>query len=234
MPPFELVVRFVGAALAAYLVGAIPSGVLVGKLSGDIDVRAYGSGKTGATNVLRTLGPGAAALVVFGDIAKGAIAVLLARYVFFGTQIPFPLHAAATPSALALYRPWAEALAGLAAVLGHTYSVYIGFSGGRGVLTGAGALVVMSPFAMLCGLIAGVVPIALTRYVSLGSILGAVTVPLVELILYLTHHAELPHLLYAALAGAYIIALHRDNIDRLLNHTERKLGEPALPQMPQG
>ncbi len=234
MPGFELVLRFVGAALAAYLLGAIPSGVLVGKLFGNVDVRAYGSGKTGATNVLRTLGPGPAALVVLGDIAKGAIAVLLARFLFFGMFFPFPIHAAATHSALALYQPWAEAVAGLAAVLGHTYSVYINFSGGRGVLTGAGAIVVMSPLATLVGLIAAVIPIALTRYVSLGSILGTATVAMTELVLFLTHHAELPHLLFALIGAAYVIALHRDNINRLLNHTERKLGERAVPQVPRG
>ncbi len=227
MPAFELVLRFVGAALAAYLVGAIPNGVLIGKLFSDVDVRAYGSGKTGATNVLRTLGPGAAALVVIGDIAKGAIAVLLARYVFFGALVSFPIHAAASHAALARYQPWAEALAGLAAVLGHTYSIYIRFSGGRGVLTGAGALLVMSPVSILFGLVAAVVPIALTRYVSLGSVLSATVVPVVELILYLTNHAPLPYLLFTLFGGAYIIVLHRDNIGRLLNGTERKLGERA-------
>jgi glycerol-3-phosphate acyltransferase PlsY len=230
MPGPELILRFIAAVLAAYLVGAIPSGVLVGKLVGDVDVRGYGSGKTGATNVLRTLGPGPAALVVAGDLAKGAIAVLLARYLFFGALVPFPIHAAATHSALDLYRPWAEALAGLAAVLGHTYSIYIKFSGGRGVLTGTGAVVVISPLAILIGLVAGIVPIALTRYVSLGSILGAAAVALVELILFLTSRAPLPSLLYTLLAAGYIIALHRDNIERLLHGTERKLGERAAPQ----
>jgi len=233
MPGFvEVILRFIAAVLAAYLVGAIPNGVLVGKLFGDVDVRAFGSGKTGATNVLRTLGPGAAALVVAGDIAKGAIAVLLARYLFFGALVPFPVHSGLSHATLELYRPWAEALAALAAVLGHTYSIYIRFTGGRGVLTGAGALVVISPLATLVGLVAGIVPIALTRYVSLGSILGAAVVPLVQLLLVVTGRAPLPSLLYALLGAAYIIALHRDNIERLLHGTERKLGERAAPQMP--
>jgi acyl phosphate:glycerol-3-phosphate acyltransferase len=228
----EVILRFIATVLAAYLVGAIPNGVLVGKLFGDVDVRAFGSGKTGATNVLRTLGPGAAALVVVGDIAKGAIAVLLARYLFFGTLAPFPMHAGVSHATLDLCRPWAEALAALAAVLGHTYSVYIKFTGGRGVLTGAGALVVISPLATLIGLIAGIVPIALTRYVSLGSILGAAVVPLVQLVLVVSGRAPLPSLLYALLGAVYIIALHRDNIERLLQGTERKLGERAASQMP--
>ncbi len=230
MPTLELVLRFVASILAAYLVGGIPNGVLVGKLAGDVDVRAHGSGKTGATNVLRTLGPGAAAAVVVGDVLKGAIAVLLARYVFFSTTFPSPLHSAGAISALHAYAPWAEALAGLAAVLGHTYSIYIKFTGGRGVLTGGGALVVISPIATLVGLIVGIVPIALTRYVSLGSILGAASVPITELALFVTGHAALPSLVYALLGAIYIIILHRDNIERLLSGTERRLGEPTVKQ----
>lgn len=228
MPTLELLLRFVATVVAAYLVGAIPNGVLVGKLAGDVDVTAHGSGKTGATNVLRTLGPGAAAFVVVGDIAKGAIAVLLARYVFFGAGLSSPFHSAATLSALQLYRPWAELLAGLAAVLGHTYSIYIKFKGGRGVLTGAGALLVISPLAVLIALVVGIIPIVLTRYVSLGSILGTASVPLVQLILFLTGHAPLPSLLYALLGAGYIIFLHQDNIHRLVSGTERRLGDPAM------
>lgn len=227
MPTLELLLRLVASLLAAYLVGAIPSGVLVGRVSGNVDVRAFGSGKTGATNVLRTLGPGAAAMVVVGDVLKGAVAVLLARYLFFGMVIPSPLHSAATLSALHAVAPWGEALAGLAAVLGHTYSIYIKFTGGRGVLTGAGGLLVISPIATLVGVIVGIVPIALTRYVSLGSILAAASVPVTELALFVTGHAALPSLLYALLGAVYIIVLHRDNIERLVTGTERRLGEPA-------
>ena len=230
MPTFELVLRFVASILAAYLVGGIPNGVLVGKVAGDVDVRSYGSGKTGATNVLRTLGPGAAAMVAVGDVLKGVIAVLLARYVFFGTTFPSPIQSAATVSTLHAYAPWAEALAGLSAVLGHTYSIYIKFTGGRGVLTGGGALLVISPIATLVGLIVGIIPIALTRYVSLGSVLGAASVPITELVLFLTGHAALPSLLYTLLGALYIIFLHRDNIERLLAGTERRLGEPSVKQ----
>jgi glycerol-3-phosphate acyltransferase PlsY len=225
---FELFTRFAAAIIAAYLLGSIPSGVLVGKLYGNVDPRAYGSGKTGATNVLRTLGPGAASMVVVVDIAKGALAVLLARYVYFDTVFAFPIHfTAATRHILQVYQPWAVALAGLAVVLGHTYSIFIHFSGGRGVLTGGGAVLVISPLATLVGLIAGIVPIAITRYVSLGSVIGAATVALVELVLFLLHLAPLPYLLFTILGAAYIIALHRDNIVRLLNGTERKLGRTA-------
>lgn len=214
MSPVEALVRFLASVLVAYLLGAIPTGVLVGKFFGNRDPRATGSGKTGATNVLRTLGPGPAAIVVVVDVAKSATAVLLARYVFFGGN-----------SGL---RDYAEALAGFAAIMGHNYSIYIRFGGGRGVLTGAGAMLIMSPFAMLIGFIFGVVPISLTRYVSLGSILGAAASAVTALALVLTHHDSLPHFLFI-LAGATIIILsHRDNIERLLSGTERKLGQPAV------
>jgi acyl phosphate:glycerol-3-phosphate acyltransferase len=230
MSGFELFSRFAAAILCGYLLGGVPSGVLAGRAFGNVDPRAFGSGKTGATNVLRTLGPGPAALVVVGDIIKGALAVLLARYIYFDAVVGFPIHiTAATARMLHVYQPWAEALAGLAAVLGHTYSVYIHFTGGRGVLTGAGAMVVMSPLSVLVGLIGAIVPISLTRYVSLGSILGAATVAITQLVLFLVNPRlfPLPHLLFAILGAGYIIVLHRDNIERLRSGTERKLGQAA-------
>jgi glycerol-3-phosphate acyltransferase PlsY len=139
----ELVLRLLGAVVVAYLLGGVPTGVLVGKLYG-VDPRAGGSGKTGTTNVLRTLGTRAAIMVLVGDLLKGVIAVLLARYVFFNPAL-FHVTSSAAAQTLQDWRPWAEALAGLAAVLGHTYSPYIGFKGGRGVATGGGALLVISP-----------------------------------------------------------------------------------------
>lgn len=217
MSAIEVVLRMGGAALAGYLLGSIPSGVLVGRFFGNRDPRAFGSGKTGATNVLRTLGPGAAVLVVVGDVLKGLLAVLLARLVFFGGHSDPTIQAAA------------EALAGFCAILGHNYSILIGFKGGRGVLTGAGAMVVMAPFTALIGMICAVVPIAITRYVSLGSIMGAAGSIITELVLLLTRHDSLPHFIFILVGGIVIIVSHRDNIGRLLNGTERKLGQPAQP-----
>lgn len=217
MSSTEVVLRMIGAALAGYLLGSIPFGVLAGRFFGQRDPRAFGSGKTGATNVLRTLGPGPAAFVVVGDVLKGMAAVLLARLVFFGGHADPTLQATA------------EAVAGFCAILGHNYSVLIGFKGGRGVLTGAGAMVVMAPFTTLVGFICAMTPIAITRYVSLGSILGAVGSILTELILLITHHDSLPHFIFILVAGTMIIVSHKDNIDRLLKGTERKLGQPAQP-----
>jgi acyl phosphate:glycerol-3-phosphate acyltransferase len=222
MSAIEVVLRMGGAALAGYLLGSIPFGVLAGRFFGDRDPRAFGSGKTGATNVLRTLGPGPAAIVVAGDVLKGALAVLLARLVFFGGHADPTLQATA------------EAVAGFCAILGHNYSLLIGFKGGRGVLTGAGAMLVMAPFATLIGFLCAALPIAITRYVSLGSILGASGSIVTELILLLTHHASLPHFIFILVGGVVIIVSHRDNIERLLNGTERKLGQPARPAATEG
>lgn len=217
MSAIEVVLRMCGAALAGYLLGSVPFGVLAGRFFGDRDPREYGSGKTGATNVLRTLGRGPAAFVLIGDVLKGVLAVLLARLVLFGDHTDPNLQAAA------------EAVAGFCAIIGHNYSIFIRFKGGRGVLTGAGAMVVMSPFATLIGFFCAFIPIAITRYVSLGSILGATGSVVAEFVLLLTHHDSLPHFIFILVGGLIVIVSHRDNIDRLLKGTERKLGSPAHP-----
>lgn len=217
MSAVEVVLRLCGAALAGYLLGSIPSGVIASRIFGSQDPRASGSGKTGATNVLRTMGKGPAACVVISDVLKGVIAVLLARFVFFGGHGDTNLQASA------------EAIAGFGAIIGHNYSFLIGFKGGRGVLTGAGAMVVMAPLATLVGFICAVIPIVLTRYVSLGSILGATGSAVADFILLLTQHDSLPHFLFILVGSIVVIASHRDNIDRLLKGTERKLGQPAQP-----
>ena len=157
------IIRLVLTALIGYLAGSFPSGVIVGKLYG-VDVQAHGSGHTGATNVLRTAGGKAAAIVLILDIAKGALAVLLARFLLFPVS--------ANPAGLDLAL-WAEPIAGLAAILGHNFSLFLRFKGGRGVATGGGAALAMNPLVIALALPLGALPVALTRYVSLGSITAA-------------------------------------------------------------
>jgi glycerol-3-phosphate acyltransferase PlsY len=213
MSPAAIIPRLLAAAIAGYLLGSLPSGVLVGKLFGNVDPRTQGSGKTGTTNVLRTLGPGAAALVLVMDVGKGLVAVLLARYGF----MPHP------PASLNL-QGWAEAAGGFAALLGHNYSIFIHFTGGRGVATGGGAMLAVSPFSMLVAIIALVTPVVITRYVSLGSIMGATFGALTDVILAATGHDSWPHAIFLVAGASFIIFHHRDNIERLLAGTERKLG----------
>ncbi len=225
MSTTEIILRFIGAAVAGYLLGSIPSGVIVSRIFGGTDPRKLGSGKTGATNVLRSLGPGPAAIVVVVDFFKGVAAVLLARYVFFGAME----HVGYSAQTWATLRDSAEAVAATCALLGHNYSIFIHFTGGRGVLTGFGAMTTMSPIATVFGLFAGITPVWLTRYVSLGSVMGALLSMVAEVYLTITHVDSVPHCVFVVLGASVVIISHKDNIDRLRAGTERKLGEKAAP-----
>ena len=197
------------AAVLGYLLGAIPIGLIVGRLTKGIDLREHGSHRTGATNALRTLGTGAAATVFVLDVAKGVAAVLLARLLF-----------AADPMV-----GWAAAVAGLAAIVGHNWSVFIGFTGGRGVATSAGALGALSIWTI--PILAPIVAIVIwrTRFVSLGSIVGALGAPVITAMLAGIGAATVPAIGYAVASGLLVTAAHADNIGRLRAGTERRIGQ---------
>lgn len=196
--------QLVGAALAGYLIGAIPVGVLVGRLRG-VDPLDSGSGRTGTTNAIRSLGVGPAAAVAVGDIAKGLIAVGV------GTAIG--------------PEPWGAAAGAVAAVIGHVRSVFIGFGGGRGVATGAGAMVVLAPIAVAVALVELVTIIWATRLVSLASLSAATTVAIVTVALYLLGNVGPEAAVAGVLIAAIVIVAHLDNIGRLLAGSERRLGQ---------
>jgi len=199
-----IVLRTVVLMLIAYLAGSIPMGVLVARLSGGTDPRTVGSGRTGGTNALRALGRGRAAIVVTGDLLKGALPVLLARYVSGGD-------------------PLLEVLCGGAAVAGAIWSVFSGFRSGRGVGSGVGTMLVIEPVAVLLATPVFVVVILLTRYVSLGSLVGSAAMfPAMLLVLLAVPATPLPYVIYAAVGAAFIWMAHADNIDRLLHGRERK------------
>jgi len=200
---------FVGAALIGYLLGAIPFGLIVGRLLRGIDLREYGSHRTGATNALRTLGLRAAAAVFLLDVGKGVAAVLLARSLFAG-DASFE---------------WASAVAGFAAIVGHNWSVFIRFTGGRGVATSAGALGAMSPFTLLVLAPVVVIIIWRTRYVSLGSITGGLLAPVITALLWAIGVTSVPAIAYALASGLLVTAAHVDNIARLRAGTERRVGQ---------
>lgn len=197
------------ASLLGYLIGATPSGVIVGRVRG-VDPRTGGSGRTGATNAMRTLGTGLAVLVLLADVAKGALAVLLGGWL---------------ASAFGGPEAWGAALGGIAAVAGHVRSVFIGFSGGRGVATGAGAMLVLAPLTLLVALPVLGLAVWRTRFVSLGSILAALTVALVAAGLAVAGAIGAEALVAAVLVAAVVIVAHADNIDRLRTGTERRLGD---------
>lgn len=195
------------SVILGYLLGAIPTGTIVARGRG-VDLTRTGSGRTGATNVLRTLGAGAAALVFLGDLVKGAAAVLLARALGDGA-------------------PWPQAVAATAAVVGHSYSPFIGWRGGRGVVPGTGGLLVIWFPAALAAAIVALLTIALTRYVSLGSIVGTLISAVMIVGLVVVGGQPSAYVFYGLAAPLFIIVSHRDNIARLREGTERKLGEKA-------
>jgi glycerol-3-phosphate acyltransferase PlsY len=197
--------------LIGYLIGALPFGMIAGRLAGGVDLRETGSRRTGATNTLRTLGWRWAALVLLLDVGKGVAAVLLAR----------PLYVAGPPRS----PEWVQAAAGVAAVVGHNWSAFIGFRGGRGVATSGGGMLVLSPLTLLVvGPLAALV-IWQSRYVSLGSLVAAVAAPLVTAGLALLGAVGWGAVAYAAACALLIVISHGDNVARLRAGTERKLGE---------
>ena len=198
------ILRAVGLMLIAYLAGSIPVGSIVATRVGGPDLRSIGSGRTGGTNALRALGRKWAALVVLGDLAKGALPVLLARVVTGD--------------------PLVEVLCGGAAVAGAIWSIFARFRSGRGVGTGVGTMLVIQPLAVVLATPVFVLAILLTRYVSLGSLLGsAAMVPAMLLVLLVVPETPLPYVIYSAVGAALIWLAHADNIDRLIHGQERKL-----------
>jgi glycerol-3-phosphate acyltransferase PlsY len=190
--------------LAAYLIGAVPIGFLIGRAFGVADIRRHGSGTIGATNVLRTAGRLPAILTLVGDVAKGYLAVVLGG-----------MLAGAGAS------PGAPAACAVAAVIGNCWSVFLGFRGGKGVATGLGALLRLAPLAVLPAAAVWLAVIVSFRWVSLGSMLAALCVPLGALVL---GHAA-PSVLAAAAISLIVVGRHHANIARLLAGQEPKLGE---------
>ncbi len=185
-----------------YLMGSLPMGVIVARLTGGTDPRTVGSGRTGGTNTLRAGGWGRAIAVAVLDLSKGAVPILVAR-------------AAGAPVEV-------QALTGLGAVLGSWKSVFLRFHGGRGVATGVGGMIAVAPWIVLVALPVFIIIIWTTRYVSLGSILGTAFGAGVVVVAVVTGWLDPGWLLYAIPGVAIVWVAHRDNIARLLAGTERK------------
>ena len=197
--------------LISYLAGSIPTAIIYGKLTRGIDIRQHGSGNAGATNVFRVLGWKAGVLVLLIDMAKGLVATLWIYKIGTGSFIGDP--------------ELLKILAGLSAVFGHIWTVFAGFKGGKGVGTGAGMIIGLVPGAVLVAVVVFVLVVAITRWVSLGSILASLTIPIFLIIkrFVLTLPVSNTLLIFGLLIPALIIFTHRSNIKRLLNGTENKL-----------
>ncbi len=195
--------------VAAYLLGSIPFGYLIVRAKEGGDVRESGSGGTGATNVSRRAGKLAGIVTLLLDAAKGALAVWLARFIL-------------SPD---MGINWWVAAAAIIAVFGHCFPVWLGFRGGKGVATGVGVFLSLSPLALACAALVFLLVVWATRYVSLGSITAAAAFPLCVLLLNFfggTKAPGVPVMAAALVCGALIIFMHRANIVRLLNGSESK------------
>ena len=191
--------------IVAYLLGNISTSYIVAKKLAGVDIRTQGSGNAGSTNVLRTLGKKAGALTFIGDVLKGLIAVLLAKFIAYIAHLD---------QATCAY------LAVVAVVLGHNYPVFLGFKGGKGVATSLGSMLGMNPIIALTCLGFFIIIVAITKYVSLGSILG---IGLSPIIMIINHNNK--GVLVTLFLTISVVLTHKENIKRLLKGTERKIGE---------
>jgi glycerol-3-phosphate acyltransferase PlsY len=206
---------FIAAVLGSYILGSIPSGYWYGRLRG-IDIRKQGSGNLGATNALRVLGVPAGILVLCIDVAKGFVAV----------------------AALPLLTPYPgsdylRVACGLAAVLGHTYTLFLNFKGGKGVATTYGVLLALAPISTILVFLVLVGVVALTKYVSAGSLASAILFPAFIWLLGESGQS-FSILILAVVVGAAVVVKHRSNIRRILDGTENKIGKPAGATPKQG
>jgi len=195
--------RVVIPIIVSYLLGSIPVGYLIVSAKTGGDIRKTGSGGTGATNVSRRAGKGAGILTLALDALKGSAAVIISRMLLGDAN-----HAM-----------WWIGIAGVVAMIGHIFPVWLGFRGGKGVATGVGVFLVLTPIAVLFSGLLFVVTVWATRYVSLGSMIAALSIPVFCWML----NVETP-IIVSELIGAILIThAHRANIGRLINHTENKL-----------
>ena len=193
------ILHFVLGFVLGHLCGSIPSGLWIVQALHGIDIRNYGSKNIGTTNVFRTVGPKTAVMVLIADALKGILAVWLVSTYF--------------------HNPVLDVVTALGALLGHNYSVFLGFKGGKGVATALGLLVFLMPKAAPCSFGVWLVLVLATRYVSLGSIVAAIVTP------FLAWYMEYPlaYVIFSAIAAFFVVLRHKENIQRLLSGTESKI-----------
>ncbi|HWQ29484.1 MAG TPA: glycerol-3-phosphate 1-O-acyltransferase PlsY [Negativicutes bacterium] len=196
--------RYLLVSVIAYLLGNFATAYVVAKAAGKIDIRKFGSGNAGSTNVLRVLGVKAAILVFAGDVLKGVAAVLIGRYL------------AGSNGAL---------LAGILVVIGHNWPIVLGGKGGKGIATTIGVMLAIDPLIVLFIVVIGVIIIAATRYVSLASVTGVIIFPISMIVT----KKPLEYIVFSLILSGMALFKHRSNIGRLINGTESKIGLKKKP-----
>jgi len=214
-----IIAQYFATVIVGYILGSIPFGLLIARRTAKVDIREHGSGKTGATNVLRTAGKKAAVMVVILDMSKGVLAVVFAGLIVGKTYL--------VVGNFGLGSVLAQVLGAAAAVAGHNWSIFLRFRGGSGVATFFGGFIALCPMVALFGGEIIVIGASLTRFISLGSIAGVVGTYAILVPLTVFNGFPLEYLVYALLGTVMIIYMHRGNIVRLLSGKERKLGEKA-------
>ncbi|MBE6887083.1 MAG: glycerol-3-phosphate 1-O-acyltransferase PlsY [Ruminococcaceae bacterium] len=225
-------VKWIIIFIEAYLLGSLSFSIIVSKGIYKKDIRSFGSGNAGMTNVLRTFGKKAAALTITGDVLKGTVSVLVARFLFLGTPVTEELNFAFNMFGKEIYfsnNIYMEIglyIAVLGAFLGHMFPIYFGFKGGKGVSVIAGSMIAVTPITLLTALMLFFIIVFTTKIVSLGSIIAPPTYIIWTFIqVYITQTVSVPNLIAAVVFPSAIIWSHRTNIKRLLNGTEYKFGQ---------
>ena len=210
-----IAIKLAIVVIIAYLLGSIPCGLIIGRLKKGIDIRQYGSGKIGGTNVMRTTGAKFGILTLIIDGVKAGLAVAIAQMIIGNESLVI--------GSISINWQFAQVMAGISAIVGHNWPLFAQFRGGRGVAAYFGSILWMTPIAAACGLAVLVIIALRTRHMSSGSISGAITSWCVMLILTVSFSTALVYLLYSSLIVLLIIYQHRDNIERLRQGTERRL-----------
>lgn len=209
--------KFILAAAIGYLLGAIPFALIISKRMAGIDISRHGSGNIGSTNVLRVLGLRAGVIVIVLDLAKAIVPVMLSKFIIGDSLLSL--------GGLSLNWQWGQVLTALMVMVGHNWSVYIKFRGGKGVAAYYGAWFAIWPVAALFGGLILIVTVLLSRYMSLGSILSSLGILCLFIVLTLVFEFPPVYLVYSLVAAALIVYQHRSNIIRLQAGTEAKLGD---------
>ncbi|MGA7677136.1 MAG: glycerol-3-phosphate 1-O-acyltransferase PlsY [Dehalococcoidia bacterium] len=211
-----IVAKFVIVAVIGYLMGAIPFALIISKRMAGIDISKRGSGNIGGTNVLRVLGFKAGAIVMALDLAKAFAPVMLARFIIGDSVLSI--------AGFTINSQWGQVITALMVMVGHSWSVYIKFRGGKGAAAYFGSWFAIWPVAALVGGVILIVTVLLSKYMSLGSILGSLSILCLFMVLTLTDVSPPVYLIYSLIAAALIVYQHRSNISRLQAGTENRMG----------